>query len=118
MASADAPRSWETKVDHRLLALLDALEKHPVEGARRVAVFVRFQSDPGRLRALGLEVRSVSGSVAVATVTLADMSRVARSTEISFIELAREIRLDVQQVSNATPGSSGRRPLRAVTSVG
>lgn len=83
-----------------------------------MAVFVRFHTDPGRLQALGLKMRSVSGSVGVVTVTLADIPRVARAPEISFIELAREIRLDVQQASNATPGSNGQRPFKAVTSVG
>jgi hypothetical protein len=92
MTSGDPLMGWETKVDHRLLALLGGLEECPVDAARRVAVFVGFQGNLGQLRALGLEVRSVSGSVAVANVALANVPRVARAPEISFVELTQAVR--------------------------
>jgi hypothetical protein len=92
MANEDPLRGWETKVDHRLLALLDGLEERPANAARRVAVFVSFQGNLQRLRTLGLEVRSVSGAVAVANVTLSNVPRLAGAPEISFVELTRAVR--------------------------
>lgn len=93
MANSNPLRHWERKVDHQLLALLDRLQENPAKAAQRVAVFISFQGESGRLKALGLQLRSVAGSVAVVTVALGDVPRIAAASDISFIELARTVTL-------------------------
>jgi hypothetical protein len=84
-------RALEHKLDARLLALLDGLETSPAEGAMHVDVLASFDGSVARLQALGLQVRAVTESVAVATVSLIDLPRLAGAPEIRFIEYARAV---------------------------
>jgi len=85
--------SWQRKIDHGLRALI-ARVPQPDQTRQKVSILLRFAGSVDRLRQLGLEVRSVAGDVATATLTLSDLTRVAGSPEITFMELARPLRPD------------------------
>jgi hypothetical protein len=87
-------RSWETKVDHRLRALLARTEGHPVEASQLISVFVRFLGDAGTLRAYGLAVRAIASDIATASIILSDVPRAASAPEVVFIELSQPLGLD------------------------
>ena len=96
--------SWESKVDHQLLTMLDLLQEQPGKAALLVAVFVSFQGEPGQLEELGLQLRSLAETVAVATVVLGDIPIIASSQNISYIELARAVTTDEQNQNRQPPG--------------
>ena len=91
--STDA-RSWESKVDHRLRALLVRAQGHPAEASRVVDVLLRFTGNVESLRAQGVAVRAVAGDIGTAAITLASVPTVASAPEILFIELSRPLEPD------------------------
>lgn len=81
---------WQRKIDHHLRALI-ARVPGPDRARQRASVFLRFTGSVDRLKQLGLEVRSVAGDIATATLVLADAAKVASAPEIAFIELAQPL---------------------------
>lgn len=96
MNGSDTPdrEEWERKLDHRLKATIDRVGSDPAQASRTVSVFVRFRGDVSNLRALGLQVRTVAGDIATASLRLADVEEAARSDSVSFIELGGLTHLD------------------------
>lgn len=86
---------WQRKIDHHLRALI-ARVSEPDRTHHRASVLLRFAGNVDRLKQLGLEVRSVAGDIASATLTLADAAKVAGAPEVTFIELAQPLGEDPQ----------------------
>jgi hypothetical protein len=87
---SDDAGSWQRKIDHRLRALI-ARVPEPERTQHSVSILLRFIGSVERLKQLGLEVRSVAGDIATATLVLADAKKVASAPEITFIELAQPL---------------------------
>jgi hypothetical protein len=86
-------QEWQRKIDHRILALWAHVpEDH--RGSHRVTVFVRFRGSTGALAHLGLEVHSLAGDIASATIVLADLANIANAPQVLFIEAAHPLAYD------------------------
>jgi hypothetical protein len=86
----DDAGSWQRKIDHRLRALI-ARVPEPERARHRVSILLRFTGSADQLKQLGLEVRSVAGDIATATLVLADAEKIASDPETTFIELAQPL---------------------------
>jgi hypothetical protein len=73
------------------LRTLIARVPEPERARHKVSILLRFTGGVDRLKQLGLEVRSVAGDIATATLVLADAEKVASAPEITFIELAQPL---------------------------
>jgi hypothetical protein len=90
---SDDAAAWQRKIDPRLRALIARIPE--TDQARyKVSILLRFTGSVDRLKQLGLEVRSVAGDIATATLVLADTAKVASAPEITFIELAQALEED------------------------
>lgn len=74
---------WRRRVDPKLLTLADDPGEDPDSV---VQVFVRFTGPAGALREHGLDVRSVAGDVATASVALRDLPRAAGAPGVVFLQ--------------------------------
>jgi hypothetical protein len=81
---------WQRKIDHHLRALIARVPEAD-RTRHRVSILLRFTGSVDRLKQLDLEVRSVAGDIATATLALADAAKVASAPEITFIELAQPL---------------------------
>ncbi|HEX8167185.1 MAG TPA: hypothetical protein VF601_15560 [Beijerinckiaceae bacterium] len=86
--------SWQRKIDHGLRALIARVPEAD-RTRHKVSILLRFTGSVDRMRQLGLEVRSVAGDIATATLALADTARIAGAPEITFIELAQPLGEDM-----------------------
>jgi hypothetical protein len=87
-------RSWGSKVDHRLRALLARTQGHPADASRVVDVLLRFTGDVESLRTQGVVVRAVAGDIATASIALADIPTAASAPGVLYIELSRPLKPD------------------------
>ena len=94
MSAEDLSVAWERKLDHRLRALLARTPDISARAGQQVHVFIRFGGDPAGLRALGVDLGSVAGDIATASVHLADLPRLAGDSQIAFIELSHSLAPD------------------------
>ena len=79
--------AWQRKIDHRLRALWGRV---PETGrAQSVNVLLRFTGSAEELRRQGVALRSLAGDIAAATITLAELPRIAGLPAVTTIELAR-----------------------------
>ena len=88
--------SWTAKVDHHLRALFERSRDKPDEARQLVRVFVRVteNADVESLRAVGLQLGSVAGNIATASLILSDVPTVASAPDILFIEMSQPLGLD------------------------
>jgi hypothetical protein len=93
VVEASDDRDWKRKIDHRLTAAIDRAAGDWI-ASPVVPVFIRFRGDVRDLQTLGCTVRAVAGDVAVANISLAEVSRVANSPSVLFIELGGTASLD------------------------
>jgi hypothetical protein len=91
---------WESRVDHLLRALW-ARTPAAERPAQLVSVFIRSQGAINDLRTHGVVLRSVVGGIAVATITLADLPRIASLRDISYIEASHGLGPDPTQRTSA-----------------
>jgi hypothetical protein len=96
MSPEPGPPGWQSKIDHRLRALLARGEERPREADQSVNVFVRFTGPAQALLRYGVTLRTVAGDIATASIPLREIPRVASAPEILFIELARPLGPDVE----------------------
>jgi hypothetical protein len=90
---SDDAAPWRRKTDHRLRTLMDRIPE--VEYAyQRVNVLVCFVGPVEPLQQLGLQIRSLAGNIASATLVLADLAKIAGSPDVKFIELAQQLAPD------------------------
>ena len=87
----DLSEDWKTKIDHRLRALFEHSQADPEEIEQVVNVFVRLVGDidAESLSELGLQLRSVAGDIATASIALSSIPVVANTAEVLFMELSR-----------------------------
>jgi hypothetical protein len=76
--------AWRLKVSPHLLGRL-------AQSDERVRVMVRFSGPVDTLRAHGLEVGTVAGGVATATIALRDVPTAARAAEVIYIEASHTL---------------------------
>ena len=81
---------WHRKVDHRLRALWDSVPEEE-RGEHTLRVFLRFTGSPAALRACGARLGTIAGDIATATVSLADLARLAEAKEVVYIELSQPL---------------------------
>lgn len=75
--------------------VLHGLEFDAIEP--RARVFVRFRGDPERLRALGVNVRSVAGDVLTADVPLSLLYEMDQHPDVVFVELSRPLKRTLEE---------------------
>lgn len=90
------------KIDSRLaLELLELEEEQRARGSvapsgRRLGVFVRFTHDLEEIKRNGLAVQSVEGNLAIGTVEIEDVERIAALDNVVFIQGARQQRAELK----------------------
>jgi hypothetical protein len=98
--------SWRSKLDHRLRAQLAHAESSPEEGDQHVNVLVRFVGNAESLRRYGLEVRTVAGDIAIASLSLSDVPKAASAPEVLFMELSRSLGWDASREDEQTDSTA------------
>jgi subtilisin family serine protease len=90
------------KIDSGLaLELLEFEEERRKRGGaapagRRLAVFVRFTGDLDKIKANGLAVQSVEGNLAIGTVEIEDVEKIAALDDVVFIQGTRRQRAELK----------------------
>lgn len=85
---------WQAKIDHRLRALIDRAKDRPEEANQIVNVLIRFSGSVTALEAQRIRLRTIAGDIAVASVPLAEIPRIASLPEIVFIEMSQPLHPD------------------------
>ena len=100
---APTASDWTRKTDPRLQTLF-ARRRAADDSDETVRVMVRLagEVDPDALRALGLALGSVAGSIATASLRLQNLPEVAAEPTVSYIELSTPLGPD--------PGTAAARP--------
>jgi hypothetical protein len=86
--------SWQSKIDHRLRALLARIEGNPEEGNNIANVLVRFSGNLESLRKRGVQIKTVAVDIATASIILSDIPKIASAPEVVFIELSHPLMAD------------------------
>ena len=85
---------WQAKIDHRLRALIDRAKDRPEEANQIVNVLVRFSGSITALEAQNIRLRTLAGDIAIASIPLAEIPRIASLPEIVFIEMSQSLHPD------------------------
>jgi hypothetical protein len=85
---------WQSKIDHRLRALLARFEGNPEEGTKVANVLVRFSGDLESLRKHGVQINTVAVDIATASIVLTDIQKIASDPQVVFIELSHPLKPD------------------------
>ena len=107
------------KIDSGLaLELLEFEEERRTREAaapagRRLAVFVRFTGDLDKIKANGFAVQSVEGNLAIGTVEIEDVEKIAALDNVVFIQGTRRQRVELKvSVLRCARTASGYRRFR------
>jgi hypothetical protein len=82
---------WEAKLDHHLRAYVARRSGDPAAESEVISVLIRLQGPSDGLRAKGIQLRTMAGDIATASVALHDLPAVAREPAVVFIEMSRPL---------------------------
>jgi Csp protease B prodomain len=87
--------SWESKIDHRLRAMI---ERTPIDSNKSnitINVLIKFSGESGPLEHHGIKTRAISGDIATAQIAVQNIKRVASMPEVLFMELSHALGPDI-----------------------